>query len=280
MVLLWAEGRKRRIRNGLYVVLSSTTILVCLAVRVNAQTEPSSQASGKTSTTNDDTGWHFDLSPYLWFAGAHGVIGALRREVGFHASPGDLLSHFDIGLMGAAETRYDRLLLNGDLMWIRLSDSRALPFPNLGAISADARVGELVWTSKIGYQAVDHRKIKVDGNAGVRFWHLGQKVSFTPSRLGLKFTDSQTWADFVVGGRVQLPMGDKAVVDLLGDVGGWNTTAKQDYQFAALLGYKIRPKWSMRAGYRYLFVDYHPGPSTTFNMVTSGALLGVSYRFK
>jgi len=145
-----AEERKRRIRNGLYVLLSSTTILVCLAVRVNAQTEPSSPASEKASATNDDTGWHFDLSPYLWFAGAHGVIGALGRELGFHASPGDLLSHFDFGLMGATETRYDRLLLNGDLMWIRPSDSRALPFPNLDAISAD---GE--WVSWYGLQRSD-----------------------------------------------------------------------------------------------------------------------------
>lgn len=266
--------------NRSTVLLSSAIIFVCLAVRVNAQTEQSSPASEKTSATNDATAWHFDLSPYLWFAGAHGVVGALGHDVGFHASPGDLLSHFDIGLMGAAEARYDHLVLNGDLMWIRLSDSRALPFPNLSAISADARVGEFVWTSKIGYRAVDRKKIKVDGNAGVRFWHLGQKLSFNPSRLGLSFNGSQTWADIVVGGRVQVPVGEKTVVELLGDVGGLNAVAKQDYQFAALVGYKIRPKWTLGAGYRYLFIDYRPGPFTTFNMVTSGALVGVSYHFR
>ena len=100
--------------------------------------------------------------------------------------------------------------------------------------------GELVWTSKIGYRTVDHREIEAGGNAGVRFWHLGRKLSFNPSRLGLNFTGSQTWADIVLGGRVQLPMGDKAAFELLGDVGGWNAPAKQDYPFAAVLGYKIR----------------------------------------
>jgi hypothetical protein len=267
-------------RNRFSVLFSSAAILACLAVGVSAQTEPSSSAAGKTSATNDDTGWHFDLSPYLWFAGAHGIVGAVGHDVGFHASPGDLLSHADIGLMGGAEVRWNRLVLNGDLMWIRLSDSRALPFPALTAISADARVGELVWTSKIGYRAVDRKRIKLDGNAGLRFWHLGQKLSFTPSRLGLNFTGSQTWADFVIGGRVQLPIGEKAVVELLGDVGGLNAQAKQDYQFAALLAYKIRPKWTLGAGYRYLFVDYNPGPLTTFNMITSGALVGVTYHFR
>jgi len=75
-------------------------------------------------------------------------------------------------------------------------------------------------------------------------------------------------------------MGEKLVVELLGDVGGLNAIAKQDYQFAALLTYRIRSKWTLGAGYRYLFVDYRPDALTRFNMVTSGALLGLSYRLK
>jgi len=265
--------------NRFSLSVKSATILVCLTVGVSAQTEPSSPALGKTSATKDNIGWHFDLSPYLWFAGAHGQVEALGHEVGFHATPGDLLSHVDIGLMGAAEASYDRLVLNGDLMWIRLSDSRALPFPGLNEISADARVGELVWTSKIGYRGIDRKRIKFDGNAGLRFWHLEQQLNFNPSP-GFNFKGSQTWADFVIGGRAKLPMGEKLVVELLGDVGGLNAMAKQDYQFAALLTYRIRPKWTLGAGYRYLFVDYRPDALTRFTMVTSGALLGLSYRFK
>jgi hypothetical protein len=277
------QPRKKEQNGGrmrISLLLSIAIILACVAVEASAQTEPSSPTATKTSATNDDTGVHFDLNPYLWFAGAHGIVGAAGHDVGFHASPGDLLSHLDIGLLGAAELRYDRLVVNGDLMWIRLSDSRALPFPALSATSADVRVGELVWTSKIGYRGVDRKRIKIDGNAGVRFWHLGQNLKFNPSRLGLNFNGSQNWADIVVGGRVQLPMGEKAVVELLGDVGGLNAMAKQDYQFAALLGFKIRPKWTLAAGYRYLFVDYRLGALPTYNMVTSGALLGISYHFR
>jgi hypothetical protein len=74
-------------------------------------------------------------------------------------------------------------------------------------------------------------------------------------------------------------MGPKMSITALGDVGGWNATSKLDYQFAGLLGYKIRPKWTLLAGYRYLFVDYRSGGGL-YNMVTSGAVLGVTYRFK
>jgi hypothetical protein len=243
-----------------------------------ADTQTLATASGNPGAA-EDHGWHFSLSPYLWFAGAHGTAGALGHDVSIHASPADLLSHFDIGLMGAAAARRRRFLLDGDLLWIRISDSKALPSAGLGAVSADARLGQLVWTSKLGYRLIDSKKVKADANVGARFWHVGQKLSFNPSTLGLNFNGSQNWADVVIGGRVQLPIGEKAVIDTLGDVGGWGATSQLDYQFAALLGYKIHPKWTLLAGYRYLFVDYRPG-SSVLNMVTSGALLGATFKLK
>jgi hypothetical protein len=242
------------------------------------QTPPSPNSSSQAQRALENEGAHFSLSPYLWFAGAHGTVGALGRGISMHASAGDLLSHADFGLMGAAEARYRRFLLTGDMLWIRLSDSRAVAFPRLGAVSADARVGQFVWTSKAGYRVID-RKIKVDANVGVRYWHLGQKLNFNPSALGINLETSQDWADFLLGGRVQLPLGEKVVVDLLGDVGGWGATADLDYQFASVLGYKLNPKWTLRAGYRYLFVDYRTR-SATFNVVTSGPIAGVTYNFK
>ncbi len=204
------------------------------------------------------------------------------RNVSIHASPGDLLSHADIGLMGAAEARHKRFLLAGDLIWIRISDSHALPLPvtQPGAVTADARLGQLIWTSKIGYRLIDHEKVKADAAVGARFWHSGQKLTFNPSLLGLSFTPSQNWADIVIGGRVLLPVGQKASVNLSGDVGGWNATSKLDYQFLTFLGYKVAKKWTLAAGYRYLFVDYRSGNSSILNLVTSGALIGATYQIK
>lgn len=253
------------------------------ATATDAQTQTPSAAPtppNLPTPTPDNAGWHLDLSPYLWFAGTHGTVGVLGRTASVHSSPWDLLQHFDFGLMGAAEARRNRFVLNGDLMWIRLSDSHATPFPGLGATSADVRVGELVWTSKIGYRVIDQKKIKADANVGARFWHLGQKLNFNPSLLGINVNTSQNWADIVVGGKVELPVGPKASLVALGDVGGWNATAKLDYQFAALLSYKMCPKWTLSAGYRYLFVDYRPGPGSVYNMVTSGAIIGATYHFK
>src|SRR3954447_17069579 len=97
--------------------------------------------------TTDDDGWHLSLSPYLWFAGAHGTVGALGRTASAHASPRDLLSHVDLGLMGAADASKRRFVMSGDMIWIRVSDSKALPATQLGATSADVRLGQFIWTS-------------------------------------------------------------------------------------------------------------------------------------
>jgi hypothetical protein len=274
---------------GLLFAHSASAQEQTVPLNAQIQTQTSTSASGQTTAptaspggnpASNDDGWHFSLSPYLWFAGAHGTVGALGHDLSIHASPGDLLSHLDFGLMGSAEARHKRFLLTGDMLWIRLSDSHAVPFPGLGAVSADFRAGQFVWTSKLAYRVIDHQKIKADANVGVRYWHLGQKLNFNPSALGINFNGSQSWADIVIGGRVQLPVGEKTVIQALGDVGGWGASAKLDYQFATLLGYKICPKWTLIAGYRYLFVDYRNGSRGVFNVVTSGALLGATFNFK
>jgi hypothetical protein len=187
---------------------------------MNGQTQPAEGAQAQSQipssattpvSSADDKGWHADLSPYLWFAGTQGTVGALGRDASVHASASDLLSHFNFGILGAAEIRHNRFLLTGDLLWIRLSDSKALPFPGLSATSVDVRVGQLVWTSKIGYRLVDHKRFKADANVGVRYWHLGQKLNFNPSILGLSVNPSQSWADIVVGGPSSSSTGIKTV---------------------------------------------------------------------
>jgi hypothetical protein len=245
----------------------------------DAQQQAQSSSADPTNSASSrsyDQGWRLDLSPYLWFAGTHGTVGAFGRDASVHASAGDLLSHFNFGLMGATEAQFGRFLLNGDLLWIRLSEDSALPFPGLNATSVDVRVGQFVWTSKIGYRILDRPKFKADANVGVRYWHLGQKLNLNPSTLGLNVNTSQSWADIVVGGRVEFPFGRRASITALGDVGGWDATAKLDYQFAGLLNLRISPKWTISPGYRYLFVDYRSG-NFIYNMTTPGAVIGVTY---
>jgi hypothetical protein len=235
--------------------------------------------SAPASTAADEVGWHLVVSPYLWFPGVHGTVGVGGRDASVHASPGDLLSHFRFGLMGTLEARYKRLVLPVDIIWVRLGDEKALPGPNLEATTANVKVKEFILTPKIGFRILNQEKLKIDALTGFRYWHLGQNLEFSPSILGLNISGSQNWVDPLVGGRIEAALSSKVVVNILGDVGGWGAGSQLDYQVVGILGYRIKPKWTLQAGYRYLDVNYRSG-SSILDTATAGALFGVSIALK
>ena len=242
----------------------------------DTQTQSTDKTTSQKTAAVTDGNWHLIVSPYLWFPGVHGTLGLRERTVSIHASPGDLLSNFRIGLMGTADLRHKRLLLTVDVIWIRLGDDKALPFPGLGESSVDVRASQFVLTPKIGYRVVDRDALKVDALTGFRYWHVGQNLQFNPS--GTEFSGSLNWVDPLIGGRIRAALSPKVSVTIAGDVGGWGAGSEMDYQVAGLLGYRIKPSWTLQAGYRYLYVNYRS--SIIFDAATSGVMFGVSVNLK
>ena len=269
--------------------LDSSTLRPWLAPDPNATEQPTigdpaGSPPPQASKSSADDAWHLAVSPYLWFPGVHGTaVGPNDNGLGFKASPSDLLSHFQIGLMGAVEVSHKRIVTSMDIFWIRLEDDKAIPLPPAigdGAIGAKIHATEFFLAPKIGYRLIDQEKIKIDALTGFRFWHFGESLSFNPSALGLNFNGSQNFVDPLVGGRIQLALSPKIVVNILGDVGGWNTGSKLEYQFAGLLGYRIKPALTLQAGYRYLNLDYQGSRGNVFNVTTAGVLFGATLNLK
>ena len=244
----------------------------------DTDSQPAKKSTPQNASHAVESDWHLDIAPYLWFPGVHGSVGGPRLEASVHASAADLLSHFRFGLMGLADLRYKRVLMPVDVMWVRLGDDAALPGPGLLAISANVEASEFLLTPKIGYRVIDREKIKIDALTGFRFWHVGQNLQFNPSLLGLTFSGSQNWVDPLVGGRILAALSPKARLTIAGDVGGWGAGSQLDYQIVGLLGYQIKPKWTLVAGYRYLDVNYRSGP--VFDIAMSGVTFGVNIAVK
>jgi hypothetical protein len=181
--------------------------------------------------------------------------------------------------MGVMEARYKRVVLPLDIMWVRLGDNKALPFPNLMVNTAKLTGSEFILTPKIGFRIIDQKKIKIDALTGFRYWHFVESLKFTPSNLNLNFSQSQNWVDPVVGGRLSGALSPKVGVIIAGDVGGWGTGSQLDYQVVGLLGYRIKPAWTLQAGYRYLDVNYRSG-GAIIDLATSGVVFGVSITLK
>jgi hypothetical protein len=53
-----------------------------------------------------------------------------------------------------------------------------------------------------------------------------------------------------------------------------------DYEIVGSLGYNLSSKFTLSAGYRYLYVDYRPTGDSIYKQAMSGALIGVNYHFK
>ena len=235
----------------------------------------------QTNATGPDDEWHFGAAPYLWFPGMHGTAtGPNGRGLSFRASPGDLLSNFRFGLMGAVEASHKRLVVTGDMLWVRLEDDKAVPLPGLLATSATMKATEFFLTPKLGLRVLNEEKIKIDALAGIRYWHLGENLTFNPSTLGLNFDGSQNFVDPVVGGRIGVFLSPKVVLNVLGDVGGWDTGSHLEYQGAGTLGYRVKARWALHAGYRYLYVDKKADRGVVFNSTMAGVIFGVTMDLK
>lgn len=245
----------------------------------DGQAQSTNRPTSQSAAASSDEGWHLVVSPYLWFPAVHGTIGARDDLASIHASAADLLSHFRFGLMGAADLSYKRLLAPIDMIWVRLGDDKALPGIGLGAITANVKASEFILTPKVGFRVLKLERLTIDALTGFRTWHLGQNLQFSPSRLGLQFQASQNWVDPLVGGRIQVARAPKMEVTIAGDVGGWGAGSQLDYQVVGLLGYKIKRKWRLQAGYRYLDVNYRSGGGV-FDVAMSGVLFGVSINVK
>jgi hypothetical protein len=238
--------------------------------------DPSAQTTtAPASKASSDDQWHFAVTPYLWFPAFYGTIGLPNRDLDVHASAGKLLSHFRFGLMGEAEVRRKWLLLGLGLFWVRLGDDKAIPLePEV--VTANVKAQEFMLTPTVGIRFVDQEKIKVDFFTGFRFWHLGTSLNFNPSALGLSFSKSANWVDPMIGGRIKVPLSDKIVANIIGDVGGWGTGSQIEYDVAGLLGYQIKPTLTLQMGYRYLRVVYRSGPFL-FNVHEPGILFGLTW---
>ena len=250
------------------------------STRVNAQTEQKVDTPApQVKEASTDDGWHFAVTPYIWFAGIHGNVGALGHEASVHASFGDIFNYFNIGAMANFEARYNRVIMPVDFVWIKLSDDKGLPITD-DAYSVKVKLTETILTPKIGYRIVDGKKVKVDALFGIRYWHVGTEFTLQPTQPLGGLSQSENWVDGVAGGRIEAALSPKAFLLVGGDAGGGS--ARSDYQVAGFLGYKISQKWVLLGGYRYVSVNYRPNGTTQFvdDVIMPGLVLGATYNIK
>ena len=278
-----------RLQRGLFFCALLT---LCMSGVARAQDQlavssSTDQAAGGTSATPssvvppppsdvDDPHWHFVSLSYLWFPGVSGTVGAKGYSTRVAVSPTDILSHFNIGIMGSFEAQYKRWSLPVDFVWVKLSDDKA--FVRLPGYSAKVTVKEGIFTQKVNYLVVDGKMLKVRATAGVRGWYVSENLQLQPPvPPNFSVGTSQGWADVVGGANVIVPLSPKIAVFITGDAGGGG--ANVDYQVASFANYQIKPKIGLGVGYRYLDVNYRNSNQNILDFHQSGIAFTLIWKY-
>ncbi len=253
-------------------------VAFCPAANAQAPAQ-SSVTSPQPKEANTDAGLHVDIAPYLWFSGMYGTVGVRNQEASVHAGFGDIFNYLNMGLMGAAEVRYNRVIIPVDFIWMKLSDDKSLPFGQQ-VTSVKAKMTQTLLTPKIGYRIADGKRVKVDALFGVRYWHLSTDLTLQRNQVLGTLSDSGNWVDVIAGGRITASLTPKTFITIAGDAGGGS--ARSDYQVGGFLGYRISRNWVLQAGYRYLSVNYRPNSTNNFvyDLNVPGLLVGATINLK
>jgi hypothetical protein len=156
------------------------------------------QPMGLNQQVAGSSGWTFNVAPYLWFANINTDLSfnlppALGGTV--TASPsvsfGDLVSHFNIGVMGAADARYGRFSVVTDFIYLNVGDTpsqfRSVNFPNHPAIPVQAgaessqglTLRTSIWTLAGGYTLAEGDWGNFDVIAGFRLFEVNTRVNYS-----------------------------------------------------------------------------------------------------
>jgi len=133
--------------------------------------------------------------------------------------------------------------------------------------------------------AIEDVELSCDLLVGARYWNVQQDIALTiPPLPTVKVDSSEHWFDPFVGTRLRAGLTER--FGLMGqiDVGGFGIGSASDAVWHWYLGldYRLRERWTLLAGYRFLSLDQDSGSGTNrveTNAKMTGPVVGVSYHF-
>jgi hypothetical protein len=225
----------------------------------------------------DTTQWVFELTPYAWASMLVGEVGVRERSAHVNLSIGDVLEHLDGAVTLGLEARKGRVSYVGEILWVRLSDSRARP----GRIFTGASAKSSSFLGELGprIRVATTKHWAIDALFGARLWSLKSDVTLNlANRPDITSDLTKTWVDVFGGYRTTYLINDRWFLQSRGDVGGFQS--KFTWQTISSLGYNASERFMVRAGYRYIDVDYRDrDESFLYDVAMGGPILGLTFRF-
>lgn len=232
-------------------------------------------AQEQTGTAGE---WEFSVTPYLWAAALDGTSRVGQQpSADISASFTDILDNLDLALMGTAEARRDRFSLFGDVVYVSLSDSTALPGPQFSR--ARVEIDSFFATLGAGYTVVETANANVDLNIAGRYWSQSNKISFSAGTEPARSADvTEVWFDPMIGGAARYSWDNGVFVSGRALIGGFGIGSDIAFDGVASVGYAFNDTISASLGFRWLSVDYDDD-DFTYDVDQYGPIAGLRISF-
>jgi hypothetical protein len=233
--------------------------------------------SAAVAESQQDDSWWWSITPYIWASDiSEDLLVKDRITGGGDTEFRDLLDIADTTLQLHFEGQRDRWGLFGDLTYIELSDSQS---GELGVLQFDVEIKEVLLEAGAIYRP-GGRTGKLDLLFGARYLSVDEKYS-----LQLGESDpigpvvDEGYLDALVGVRYNIPLGQRWLCSLKGDVSAGGT----DYMWTAqgVVGWLFGAKRNSGVflGYRYRDMKYTKTDVVEVKKTLSGPILGLRFGF-
>ncbi len=258
--------------------------IVVLIVAVNV---PAVSAEEKQ---NENSGWEFQVAPYMWFISMDGDVKVKGQKSDVDASFSDIWDELNIAAMVAFEGRKNRWGFFGDVIAANLGNSTTV-----GRIRIEPDINAL-WLTAGGFYRLgtwdlsdastnEEPTVTLDVFAGARYTYLDMELDFKNVPLPDPSGDKD-WLDPLIGARAIFDLSEQWALSLDGSIGGFGVGSDFAWNAAGLIGYRFgffgKDNATAFGGYRAMYQDYTEGSGNDqfeWDVTLHGPILGLAIRF-
>jgi opacity protein-like surface antigen len=225
-----------------------------------------------------DKDWHFQVTPYLWFAGIEGNITAGPYQADYDTSFSDIFHHLKFGVMVTEQVRKGRIVFVSDQLYIKVGSQEvkaAGGFPPETTINA--RNNTFYWDNEIGYRGIATDRFALDALIGLQYWYINAGLNANPpiDPTGNGIYKSTGFVNPVLGMQAKAKLFKGVEGFAKADIGGYGVGSSLTGQVTAGIGIPIKSA-GVDLGYRRLYVNQSHGIVATQTTLT-GLFLGFTF---
>lgn len=249
------------------------TIILGIALATTAPAAATAPTTAKEPTAAKE--WEFIVNPYFMAPSIDGDLGVGPFDARVDASPSDVFSQLNWGVMGAVEANNGEWGLNLDVNYLNVD------------ATDDGNRRFSVNGHQAAYTATVLRRVHPYAwvYAGARLSDMGVALDCNtncPVAGDRSARRDASWVEFLGGFRATLPIDDRFDVTVNADVGGFGIGSEISVNAWPQLGVRIGERSRALIGYRLIYVKHESGDGSSrfvYDALTFGPTIGVEFRF-